>query len=46
VRKRLITLGCDIPAKPRRGPAALLALVKLRSRAGSPIIKAAGGVVN
>jgi tripartite-type tricarboxylate transporter receptor subunit TctC len=46
VRKRLITLGCDIPAKPRRGPAALLALVKAEIARWSPIIKAAGVVVN
>jgi tripartite-type tricarboxylate transporter receptor subunit TctC len=41
-RKRLITLGCDIPDKPHRGPAAFLALVKAEIARWSPIIKAAG----
>jgi len=41
-RKRLITLGCDIPSKPQRGPAALLALVKAEIARWSPIIRAAG----
>ena len=41
-RKRLITLGCDIPDKPQRGPAALLALVKAEIARWSPIIRAAG----
>jgi tripartite-type tricarboxylate transporter receptor subunit TctC len=41
-RKRLITLGCDIPDKPQRGPAALHALVKAEIARWSPIIEAAG----
>lgn len=41
-RKRLITLGCDIPEKAARGPAAFLALVKSEIARWSPIIKAAG----
>jgi len=45
-RKRLITLGCDIPEKPQRGPAALHALVVSEIARWSPIIKAAGVVVN
>jgi tripartite-type tricarboxylate transporter receptor subunit TctC len=46
VRKRLITIGCDIPGKPQRGPAALLALVKSEIARWSPIIKAAGVTMN
>jgi len=45
-RKRLFTLGCDIPAKPQRGPAALHALVKSEIARWSPIIKAAGVQMN
>ena len=45
-RKRLITLGCDIPDKPQRGSAALLALVKSEIARWSPIIKAAGVTMN
>jgi tripartite-type tricarboxylate transporter receptor subunit TctC len=45
-RKRLITLGCDIPDKPQRGPAALHALVKAEIARWSPIIKAAGVAIN
>ena len=45
-RKRLITLGCDIPDKPQRGSAALLALVKSEIARWSPIIKAAGVAMN
>ena len=45
-RKRLITLGCDIPAKPQRGPAALHALVVTEIARWSPIIKAAGVALN
>jgi tripartite-type tricarboxylate transporter receptor subunit TctC len=46
VRKRLVTLGCDIPDKPQRGSAALLALVKSEIARWSPIIKAAGVKMN
>lgn len=45
-RKRLSTLGCDIPDKPQRGPAALYALVKSEIARWSPIIKAAGVAMN
>ena len=45
-RKRLITLGCDIPDKPQRGPAAFSALVKSEIARWSPIIKAAGVSMN
>ena len=45
-RNRLITLGCDIPDKPQRGPAQLLALVKSEIARWSPIIKAAGVTMN
>ena len=45
-RTRLITLGCDIPDKPQRGSAALLALVKSEIARWSPIIKAAGVAMN
>ncbi|MGB9365648.1 MAG: tripartite tricarboxylate transporter substrate-binding protein [Xanthobacteraceae bacterium] len=45
-RKRLFTLGCDIPDKPQRGPAALSALVKSEIARWSPIIKAAGVSMN
>ncbi|MEJ0078002.1 MAG: tripartite tricarboxylate transporter substrate-binding protein [Alphaproteobacteria bacterium] len=41
-RKRLTTLGCDIPGKPQRGPAPFRALVKAEIARWSPIIKAAG----
>ena len=40
-RKRMLVLGCDIPDKPRRGPAPFLALVKSEIARWSPIIKAA-----
>jgi tripartite-type tricarboxylate transporter receptor subunit TctC len=46
VRRRLITLGCDIPGKSQRGPAALHALVKSEIARWSPIIKAAGVSMN
>jgi tripartite-type tricarboxylate transporter receptor subunit TctC len=46
VRKRLVTLGCDIPDKPQRGSAALLTLVKSEIARWSPIIKAAGVTMN
>jgi tripartite-type tricarboxylate transporter receptor subunit TctC len=45
-RKRLFTIGCDLPDKPKRGPAALLALVKSEIARWSPIIKAAGVQMN
>jgi tripartite-type tricarboxylate transporter receptor subunit TctC len=40
-RKRMLVLGCDIPEKPKRGPAPFLALVKSEIARWSPIIKAA-----
>jgi tripartite-type tricarboxylate transporter receptor subunit TctC len=46
VRKRLVTLGCDIPGKAARGPAALHALVVAEIARWSPIIKAAGVSMN
>ena len=45
-RKRMLSLGCDIPDKPKRGPAQLLALVKSEIARWSPIIKAAGVTMN
>jgi len=45
-RARLIKLGCDIPDKPQRGPAALHALVVSEIARWSPIIKAAGVKMN
>jgi tripartite-type tricarboxylate transporter receptor subunit TctC len=45
-RKRLAVLGCDIPDKPKRGPAALLALVESEIARWSPIIKGAGVTMN
>jgi tripartite-type tricarboxylate transporter receptor subunit TctC len=45
-RKRMFTLGCDIPDKPKRGPAPFLALVKSEIARWSPIIKAAGVQMN
>ena len=45
-RKRLAVLGCDIPDKPKRGPTALLALVKSEIARWSPIIKGAGVTMN
>ena len=45
-RKRMLVLGCDIPDKPKRGPAPLLALVKSEIARWSPIIKAAGVKMN
>jgi hypothetical protein len=41
-RPCLITLGCDIPDKPQRGPAALHTLVKSEIARWNPIIKAGG----
>jgi tripartite-type tricarboxylate transporter receptor subunit TctC len=41
VRKRLSDLGCDIPAKSRRGQKELAALVKSEIARWSPIIRAA-----
>jgi tripartite-type tricarboxylate transporter receptor subunit TctC len=40
-RKRLAVLGGDIPAKPRRGPAPFLALVKSEIARWTPIIQGA-----
>jgi tripartite-type tricarboxylate transporter receptor subunit TctC len=45
-RKRMLVLGCDIPDKPRRGPAPFLALVKSEIARWSPIIKAANVKMN
>ena len=45
-RKRLCVLGCDIPGKDKRGPAAFHALVVSEIARWSPIIKAAGATVN
>ncbi len=45
-RRRLTLLGCDIPEKPQRGPAALHALVVSEIARWSPIIKAAGVSMN
>jgi len=41
VRRRLLDLGCDIPAKSARGPQALAGLVKSEIARWTPIIKAA-----
>jgi tripartite-type tricarboxylate transporter receptor subunit TctC len=41
VRNRLIELGCEIPAKSKRGPQALAALVTSEIARWTPIIKAA-----
>jgi tripartite-type tricarboxylate transporter receptor subunit TctC len=41
-RKRLLELGSDLPDKPRRGQAALAALVKSEIARWTPVIKAAG----
>jgi tripartite-type tricarboxylate transporter receptor subunit TctC len=41
-RKRLFELGSDIPDAPRRGPQALLTLVKSEIARWTPVIKAAG----
>jgi putative tricarboxylic transport membrane protein len=41
VRKHLLDLGCDIPAKSRRGPQPLAALVTSEIARWTPIIKAA-----
>jgi len=41
VRKRLLDLGCDIPAKPKRGQQQLAALVRSEIARWTPIIKAA-----
>jgi tripartite-type tricarboxylate transporter receptor subunit TctC len=41
-RKRLLELGSDIPDKPRRGQAALAALVKSEIARWTPVIQAAG----
>ena len=40
-RKRLLVLGSDIPDPPRRGPQALLALVRSEIARWTPIIQAA-----
>jgi tripartite-type tricarboxylate transporter receptor subunit TctC len=40
-RKRLLVLGSDIPAQPRRGPQALLTLVRSEIARWTPIIQAA-----
>ncbi len=40
-RKRLLSVGNDLPEKPKRGPAPLLALVKSEIARWTPIIKAA-----
>jgi tripartite-type tricarboxylate transporter receptor subunit TctC len=40
VRKRLLDLGCNIPAKSRRGPQALAALVASEIARWTPIMKA------
>jgi tripartite-type tricarboxylate transporter receptor subunit TctC len=40
-RKRLLVLGCDIPAKSKRGPQPFLALVKSEIARWTPIIQAA-----
>jgi len=45
-RKRLFTIGCDIPEKAKRGPAPFLALVKSEIERWSPIIKAANIKMN
>jgi len=45
-RKRLAVLGCDIPDRPKRGPTALLALVRSEIARWSPIIKGAGVTMN
>jgi len=45
-RRRLTLLGCDIPEKAARGPAALHALVVAEIARWSPIIKAAGVSMN
>jgi tripartite-type tricarboxylate transporter receptor subunit TctC len=41
VRRRLLDLGCDIPAKSKRGPQALATLVTSEIARWTPIIKAA-----
>jgi tripartite-type tricarboxylate transporter receptor subunit TctC len=46
VRKRLLDLGSDIPDKPRRGGAALGALVKSEVDKWGKVIKEAGAVAN
>jgi len=46
VRKRLLDLGSDIPDGPRRGPAALGALVKSEVDKWGKVIKEAGAEVN
>jgi len=43
-RKRLLELGSDIPDKPRRGQAALGALVKSEIARWTPVIQAAGPI--
>jgi len=45
-RKRLLALGCDIPERGKRGPAALHALVVAEIARWTPIIKAAGVRIN
>jgi hypothetical protein len=46
VRKRLLDLGSDIPDGPRRGQAALAALVKSEVDKWGKVIKEAGAEVN
>jgi len=46
VRKRLLELGSDIPDGPRRGPAALSALVKSEVDKWGRVIREAGAEVN
>jgi tripartite-type tricarboxylate transporter receptor subunit TctC len=46
VRKRLLELGSDIPDGPRRGQAALAALVKSEVEKWGKVIKEAGAEVN
>ena len=46
VRKRLLDLGSDIPDAPRRGQAALAALVKSEVEKWGKVIKEAGAEVN
>ena len=46
VRKRLLELGSDIPDGPRRGQAALAALVKSEVEKWGKVIKESGAEVN
>jgi tripartite-type tricarboxylate transporter receptor subunit TctC len=45
-RKRMFVLGCDLPDKPKRGPAPLLALVKSEIDRWGTVIRAAGVKMN